>query len=209
MTAGDAPAADAEWAAWFARKNFTTDWTSPHCATWCRVFGDRRDAVRDVLEIGAWEGRSAVFFLHLFPRATVTSVDTFAGSREHRLRLRWLTALRSAEHRFDSNVAEFGARSVKVKADSRAALTQLAAAGQRFDLVYVDGSHHSSDVYADAAMSWPLVRRGGGMIFDDYEWNVMPDPIRRPKLGIDAFLRAFEGEYRELHRGYQIIVERT
>jgi hypothetical protein len=46
-------------------------------------------------------------------------------------------------------------------------------------------------------------------IFDDYEWSMMQTEAERPKLGVDAFLAAQAGQYRELHRRYQIIIERN
>jgi hypothetical protein len=57
-------------------------------------------------------------------------------------------------------------------------------------------------------MGWPLLKRGGAVIFDDYEWTLMPADVERPKLGVDAFLAAQFGQYRELPRGYQVIVEK-
>ena len=50
-----------------------TSWVQQHA-------GD--DRVR-VIEIGSWEGRSALFFLNFFPRSRITCIDTFAGSSEH------------------------------------------------------------------------------------------------------------------------------
>ena len=57
-------------------------------------------------------------------------------------------------------------------------------------------------------MSWPLLNGGGIMIFVDYEWTVAPVEIERPKAGIDAFLAAQVGQFRELHRKHQVIVEK-
>ena len=34
----------------------------------------------------------------------------------------------------------------------------------------MDGSHHARDVLQDAVLAWGLLRPGGYMIFDDYEW---------------------------------------
>ena len=81
--------------------------------------------------------------------------------------------------------------------------------GSRFDLVYVDGSHRSTDVEADATLSWLMVRHRGIVIFDDYEWSLLPDEVDRPKAGIDGFLSMHADQYRELHRGYQLIVEKV
>jgi hypothetical protein len=44
------------------------------------------------------------------------------------------------------------------------------------------------------------------MIFDDYEWELMGHEHERTRLGIDAFLAAFSGQYRELHRAYQLVI---
>jgi hypothetical protein len=53
-----------------------------------------------------------------------------------------------------------------------------------------------------------MLVRGGTMIFDDYEWAYMPEPRSNPKLGIDSFLGAFDGQYRIVHRGFQIALEK-
>jgi predicted O-methyltransferase YrrM len=36
-----------------------------------------------------------------------------------------------------------------------------------FDLIYVDGSHHTDDVIVDAIKSFELLKIGGIIIFDD------------------------------------------
>jgi hypothetical protein len=60
-----------------------------------------------------------------------------------------------------------------------------------------------------AVLTWPMVRPDGIVIFDDYEWKMLPDEIDRPKLGIDGFLAVHAGQYRALHRGYQLIIEKV
>jgi predicted O-methyltransferase YrrM len=97
----------------------------------------------------------------------------------------------------------------KVKAHSRDALPSLGVAGRRFDFVYLDGSHRAVDVYADACLAWSMVKPGGAMLFDDYTWVDLPEEMDRPKLGIDAFLLAAAGSFRELDRGLQILIEKT
>ena len=39
--------------------------------------------VSDILEIGSYEGRSAIFFLQTFRNSKITCVDTWSGSDEH------------------------------------------------------------------------------------------------------------------------------
>jgi len=197
-----------DYSAWFAGKNFTTDWTSKRFGLWASLFSARRDQIFNVLEIGAWEGRSAIFFLNFFPQCTVTSIDTFAGSSEHINNPEWAKLIPDCEQRFDANLAEYGSRVEKVRAESRTGLARLAIDLRRFDFIYADGSHHSRDVYIDAVASWPMLVRGGILIFDDYEWPGIPTEVESPKLGVDAFLAAHATQYRELHRAYQIIIEK-
>ena len=39
--------------------------------------------IKNILEIGSYEGRSAIYFLQIFPNAKITCVDTWSGSDEH------------------------------------------------------------------------------------------------------------------------------
>jgi predicted O-methyltransferase YrrM len=110
------------------------------------------------------------------------------------------------ERRFNSNTKPFAARIEKIKKRSSRALAELALKRQRYDVCYVDGSHEAADVYSDAVLLWPLIARKGLVIFDDYLWTEMPDPLDRPKLGIDAFLKTIAGQYRLVHNDYQIAI---
>ena len=193
---------------WYDGKIFSTDWTTVHMPTWASTLQDRRHDVVDVLEIGSWEGRSALFWLNYFPRSRLVCIDTFAGSAEHQLAA-FAGLVGDIEQKFDWNLKDFAGRFEKFKARSSSALSQLAIKNRRFDFVYIDGSHQAVDAYADAALAWPMVRPGGAMLFDDYTWLGMPDEMDRPKLGIDAFLSAAAGSFRERHRDLQILIEKN
>ncbi|TGQ66724.1 hypothetical protein EN829_018920 [Mesorhizobium sp. M00.F.Ca.ET.186.01.1.1] len=197
-----------DFSAWFADKSLSTDWTSRFFSLWASLLQSRRGEALDVLEIGSWEGRSAIFFLNYLGKCRLTCIDTFSGSPEHALRNKWSDQLAHMEQRFDSNLAEFGERVEKIKSPSSRALAHLITSERRFDLVYVDGSHHSADVQLDAVLSWPMVRDGGIVIFDDYEWTFFANEVDRPKLGIDSFLSVHAGQYRELYRGEQVIIQK-
>ncbi|WP_322418577.1 class I SAM-dependent methyltransferase [Mesorhizobium huakuii] len=199
---------DPDYSAWLAGKSLSTDWASRFFPLWATLFQSRRDEALDVLEIGSWEGRSAIFFLNYFGKCRLTCIDTFGGSPEHALRHKSSDQLAHVEQRFDSNLAAFGERLEKIKSPSSQALARLITDERRFDIVYVDGSHHSADVQSDAVFSWPMVRDGGIVIFDDYEWTLLADEVERPKLGIDSFLSVHAGQYRELYRGEQIIIQK-
>ena len=151
--------ADVDLGAWYAGKDFTTDWTSQSFPVWSELLAARRgDAVR-ILEIGSWEGRSALLFLNYLPHSRITCVDTFAGSVEHHAVMGLAHAASACEQRFDRNTVEFRDRVEKIKALSSHALGRFAIERRRFDIVYLDGSHHSADVYADAGAELAIVER--------------------------------------------------
>jgi glycosyltransferase involved in cell wall biosynthesis/predicted O-methyltransferase YrrM len=202
------PAPSLEYAHWYHGKALSTDWSSIYFQNWASLFAARRDQPLDILEIGSWEGRSAIFFLNFFGNATLTCVDTFAGSVEHSMREHWAKALPLIEERFDANLAEFGSRLEKIRSASAAALEKLASEERRYDLVYIDGSHKCDDARADAFGVWPMVRAHGIVIFDDYEWSFFDDPALLPKRGVDDFLAAHAGQYDEIYRGYQLVIQR-
>ena len=195
-------------ALWYEGKSFTSDWTSWHFPRWSALLVPLRGQSARVLEIGSWEGRSALFFLNYLPDAALTCIDPWTGSLEHAADPYFAALVPDSERRFDANTAEFTARIEKIKGQSAQVLPKLGVAGRLFDLAYIDGSHIAADVFADAALVWPLLERGGLVIFDDYEWYGFEDVMQNPKLGIDAFLKAFDGRYRMIERGYQIAIEK-
>lgn len=190
-------------AGWFAGKTFGYDWTSSHFPIWAGLLARYRDLPVRVVEIGSWEGRSALFFMNFLPRSQLVCIDTFEGSEEHRAHPEaFANDLPEIERRFDTNLAPFAHRIEKRKAASAVALAEFGIDGRRFDIAYIDGSHASADVHGDGVLAWSLLVPGGIMMFDDYEWEYLPEPRSNPKLGIDSFLRAFEGQYRIVHKGF-------
>jgi predicted O-methyltransferase YrrM len=196
----------AEITTWEAGKTFTTDWAAGHFFEWAELLHPLRQKALRILEIGSWEGRSALFFLNYLPRSRIVCIDTFGGNVEHHISPYFAELAPKAEGQFDRNLAELMDRVEKIKGTSANVLPELGIAVRRFDLAYIDGSHMAADVYSDAALTWPLMEPGGIVIFDDYEWVIMPDERERPKLGIDAFLATIDSHYQELHRGYQIAI---
>ncbi len=80
---------------------------------------------------------------------------------------------------------------------------------ERFDLVYVDGSHLGLDVVVDAALSWQLLEWEGALIFDDYQWaQIGTSPLLRPGPAIDAFLALVEGNHELVFSDYQLAVRK-
>jgi predicted O-methyltransferase YrrM len=199
---------------WFAGKEFAYDWTSANIPGWLKTLGQLRDRPLRILEVGSYEGRSAVFFLNFFALSTMVCVDWWNPVVIEPEIAKQLPDLDDqflqAEGRFDRNLAPFGNRVVKLKSNSSDALCDLGLRGQSFDLIYIDGGHRSRDVYQDCVLAWPLLVRDGVMIMDDYEWEFPGLPKDKcPKKGIDAFLLAIHDDYVEIQRGYQIMIKRS
>ena len=99
------------WRNWFEGGDFKTDRSSRAFPTWIEHLSDLRHQSINVLEIGAWEGRSSIFFLKYFPKSTLTCLDIFM--------------IDNSEGRFDNNLAPYLQRFRKVKSRSGPALDSL------------------------------------------------------------------------------------
>lgn len=197
------------WQSWFKGKEFSTDWTSAHYPFWCAALKDLRNEKIEILEIGSWEGRSAIFFLEYLTKSSITCVDTFAGGVEHSDHPVYARELPLVEQRFDRNLAAFNGRVTKLKGQSIQAFGKIVPVGTKFDVIYIDGSHERDIVMVDTLMAWAMLKVGGYLIWDDYAGGDGLADCNRVKSAIDAFLKWHRDEYKTLHHGYQIIIQRT
>ena len=79
-------------------------------------------------------------------------------------------------------------------------------ANEEFDLIYIDGSHHSENVFKDAKNSFNRLKKRGIIIFDDFLWNYYQDPNLNPIGGIKKFLSENFFKVKILSLSYQIII---
>lgn len=169
--------------------------------TWWGIFQYRKPPVR-ILELGSWQGSSAMVWARFFGDAHITCVDTWGGSDS-------LDMSVSPEQLFDENIKNFACRVRKIKSDTVSALAKFCNDDEMFDLIYIDASHLEYDVVADTILSWRLLKIGGVMIWDDYFWDYSPFAEHTPQPAINWFLRRYRGQYRLLYVGKQVVVEKT
>lgn len=178
---------------------FTADWHTARIPLWKELLKHLVGKPCRCLEIGSYEGRSAVWTVENLlsdPTATLQCVDTW----------KWP----EIERRFDANIVATGRSNQvkKTKAASHHALRWPPL--DHYDFIYVDGAHEALNVIEDACLSFRLVKVGGVIIFDDYLW---PDSEKKhkllPKVAIDSFLEIYQHHVEVLHRGYQIACRRT
>jgi hypothetical protein len=185
---------------------FSQDWFSQHIPIWTRLLHEfkGKPGLR-VLEIGTFEGRSTCWLLENIvtgDEAHIDCIDTFEGAEDMVALKLDMSGMREV---FESNIAPWRDRVTVHAGESATVLRGLSGA---FDLVYVDGSHRAADVLADAVLSWPLLKNGGIMLFDDYLWQQDPRPEHCPRLGIDSFLRCQKGWFDVLLAQYQVAVRK-
>jgi len=190
---------------------YTKDWFGWAPKVWEQLI-PHLPARKNFLEIGAFEGRSAVWTIEnmMEDGGEIICIDTWEGGAEHTSE-----DMAGTEERFHQNISllrkKFPNRAVvSFKSTSVEALAASIAHNKQFDFIYIDGSHLAKDVLTDACMSWPLLKDKGFMVFDDYLWR--PPGFKlldRPKLAVDSFVNMFEDDLAIAHSGYQLIVRKV
>jgi predicted O-methyltransferase YrrM len=190
---------------------YTKDWFSWSPGVWGQLI-PHLPARKNFLEIGSFEGRSAVWTIEnmIEDGGEIYCIDTWEGGAEHTPE-----DMEGTELRFHNNILTvreaFPERKVsKLKGLSTQWIPSLICEKLKFDFIYIDGSHLAKDVLTDACMAWPLLKPKGFMVFDDYAWKPQGFTLlQRPKVAVDAFVNMFEDELTIAHSGYQLIVRKV
>ena len=178
--------------------NFSTDWFVPNIPIWENILSQfKGNSNIHYLEIGVFEGRSIIWMLEnilTHPTAKLTCIDIFPGD----LKDRFLANL---------EISGFADKATVITGKSQIELRKLPF--NSFDIIYIDGSHTADDVLTDAVLSWPLLKSGGAIIFDDYLWReeFLPKEFR-PQLAIDAFIAVFKNYIEIVHQGHLVALKK-
>lgn len=188
---------------------FTQDWFTSNIPVWQVMLAEYMGKPVHALEIGSFEGRSAIWLLDnvlTHPEASLTCIDPFCGSHEHDSK-----TMAHAERRFRNNVLLRRQNVTFHKGHSQHILLEPKLQGQCFDIIYIDGEHTSRAVLQDLILAFPLLRVGGRMIIDDFLGN--PQDLTSPTTsafdGIRAFLAAYSKSIFINYAGYQMILTKT
>lgn len=194
---------------------FTEEWFDPMIPHWEDVFNKYYDKekIKDVLEIGCYEGRATIFLCESILQDGVNYdiVDTFGGTLEE-------SGMEQASKLFDQdkdflentfkhNISFHPQINFNIhKGYSQYVLPVLAQQGKQYDFIYIDASHRADDTFIDAYYAHKMLKPGGLIIFDDFGWKdpALPHPVQSPELGIRMFFSMYNNLYTLIMEGYQI-----
>ena len=139
------------------------------------------------LEIGSFEGNSAMFMAKNFKDAKIDCIDNWVGTEEYQN-----FKFSDLEKNFDSNVSEFkNIKKFKMLSDDF-----FKNNNNLYDVIYVDGYHKGHQVFKDFINSWKILNNNGVMIFDDYIWQFFKDIKDNPCFVINKYLSEISNEVR-------------
>lgn len=193
---------------------FTKFWFNAAAPIYDRLLANHKNKNNlHYLEIGCFEGLSTCHFLQNYLTAAdsdITVVDTFKGGREH------FDHKDNADINFDtvlSNFKEnikFAENKVKVfQGCSGEMLLNPELRKQQYDFINIDGCHESREVLEDAVLSFPLLKDGGIMVFDDYLWETHLPEFLIPKNSIDSFLASHQLYLEIIQREYIVAIKKV
>ena len=160
-------------------KNITTDYFSINTFYWKQIL---KIIPRDFkyLEIGSWEGNSALFILTNFNVKNVVCVDIWED-------INFKDIQKSNYENYKKNIEEF---LNKVKTYKGTSDSFFLNQRENFDVIYIDGSHETDQVYKDIKNSWKVLNNKGVLICDDYFYgDIYKNPNNVPSIAINKFIK--------------------
>jgi hypothetical protein len=151
---------------------------------WCcgqniRMFGNLCGPdTRVIIELGSWLGRSTMHLLEAAPNATILCVDHWLGSAEHQTRPEWKEKLPRLYETFLRHHWPSRDRIVPMRMDTVEGMHEIAKAGVKPDLVYVDASHDADSVCRDLS-SARLLFPSAQLCGDDWTFETVRAGVQR------------------------------
>lgn len=143
------------------------------------------------VEVGTMHGGSAIRVADCIKRkglsTEIVCIDSFTGDvnmwlNEYEHRFMHLERGRpTIWERFLANVAtaEHEDIIVPIYATSAVGLKILRRLEIQADVAYLDSAHESGETYLEAENCWAIIRKGGVLLGDDWNWPAVASDIRR------------------------------
>ena len=146
------------------------------------------------LQLGAFTGDASVWLMENIltdPSSHLFDVDTWQGSDEIDHKSMDFDDVYSV---YKEKVKELSITSVVMRTDDYLIRVREVFT-ESFDFIYIDADHTTVGVLLDAELSWPLLKSGGIMAFDDLTWGADLPPSQSPKAGILLFAERHKDEF--------------
>jgi len=131
------------------------------------------------LEIGSYEGNSALYVAINFPNSNITCVDLWQDVEEYKGK-----NFNIIENNFDLNLK--GLSNInKIKSTSDDFFVKNKT---MYDFIYIDGNHKFDYVLRDCENAWKFLNDDGFLVCDDYIWNYYTDIKLNPCFAVNKFL---------------------
>ena len=168
-------------------KKITNDYFSAHAYNFYHYLNKLRYNF-NYLEIGSYEGNSAIFIASHFKDAGINCVDNWTSTEEYIDHI----SFSRVEENFNFNIKNYkNINKIKKSSDEFFKNNR-----EKFDVVYVDGHHLGSQVFKDCNNSWQILNDNGYLICDDYIWEFYLDIEKNPCSAINNFLKVINGSYK-------------
>ena len=173
------------------------------------------------MEVGCFEGVSTVYFLKnilTHPTSNIVCIDPLGQlPSEINKKNGWghdpaheplrIKTPKTIYEVFKSNVLDKYADDKVVfhRENSDVALRRYSKA--EFDVIYLDGLHYSTAILSDIIMSWPLLKKGGHLLLDDFGMDMYGSKFNLDScfFGISAFMNIFQGQYQVVNGPHYLI----
>jgi predicted O-methyltransferase YrrM len=157
------------------------------------------------LQIGVFTGNASVWLLENIltdPSSLLVDIDPWCGNLPHESNYNW----DDIQEAYKEQTASHSKKLQSHKAFSGDWLK--ANREVKYDFIYIDGDHLPESVTLDADLSWDLLKSGGILAFDDYEWDHPDGTDKNPKPAIDAWLAKHENNIEIFRKGWQVWIRK-
>lgn len=186
---------------------FTQNFTDRHSHNWKKIskkFIGKPNV--KMLELGTFEARSSKYFLdHILTgkNSNIVTVDVKPDITKYsKDNIKIMDASYSNFEFVKENFITFLAKEI--------------ADNKKYDIIYQDGGKISLTTLYQLICSYYLLKSGGILIIDDYEWvnknnnkNFKRNNDDTPKKAVDTFIEFVKNDITILHKGYQFILKKN
>lgn len=189
---------------------FNYDWSQPAIDNAKAILENPKSC----LEIGTFEGRFAIWLAETY-KCKVTTIDPFDGGVYGIAPEVFKEAYRNCT----TNFSKCKQPIELIHKTSFEALIELYSANQKFDFIYIDGSHRSAEVLEDLVLAYRLLENNGVILLDDsVYWKARNhitnelnlDVTESPRLAVDSFIHIHwkDIEVLKLPNNYQTAIRK-